>query len=270
MLKREAPDRFRVDFTRSPRPQRSALRRLLRPQEPVTVDAWAIAQAIVSALEACPFRSATGAPQVWNEYRVFLARVDHDRLRPVESTLHADLGPILYQKLVELKAVTVGGLVIRLLVDDADEVEAGFAMVHARHLPDLDAVSGVHGEITVRLDKIPTSVPESVTAWVGRVKLLTPQGEVVLGDRTRHVLGRAHPDAGGDHLALPGASGRVNRRQLAVRVLDDGIEVTREPGESNPVAVNGSALAPGQAVTVRLPAEIVLSGGDLVVQARPC
>jgi hypothetical protein len=270
MLKREAPDRFRVDFTRVPRPERSTLRRFLRSADPVLVDAWAIAQAVSAVLEACPFRSATGAPQVWNEYRVFLARADHDRLRPVESTLHAELGPLLYQKLVEMKAVTVGAITIRLLVDDADEVDEGSATLHARHVPDAAAVPGAKGEITVRLDKLPTAAPAATTMRVGRARLVTPQGELVLGDGARYVLGRAHPGAGEDHLALPGASGRINRRQLAVRLVEEGLEVSREPGDSNPVAVNGQALAPGHAVTVRLPAEITLSGGDLVVTARPC
>ncbi len=270
MLKRLSPDRFQVDFTRLRRPGRTPLRALLRPSEPVTVDAWAIAQAVIGTLEACPFRSATGAPQVWNEYRVFLARVDHDRLRPVETTLHGDLGPLLYQKLVEMKAVTVGALVIRLLVDDADEVEPGSGILHPRHIPDAAATPGSHGEITVRLDKLANAPANDATSRVGRVKLVTAQGEVTVGDGTRYVLGRAHPDAASDHLALPGASGRINRRQVAVRVVDDGLEVEREPGDSNPVAVNGQALAPGQVTVVRLPAEISLSGGDLHIAARAC
>ncbi len=270
MLKRLAPDRFQVDFTRLRRPGRGRFGRLLRPTESTTVDAWAISQAVIFALEACPFRSATGAPQVWNEYRVFLSRADHDRLRPVETTLHGDLGPLLYQKLVEMKAVTVGALVIRLLVDDADEIEVGTGILHPRHIPDAAGVPGGQGEITVRLDKVTTVPTSETTSRVGRVKLVAPRGEVTLGDGARHVLGRAHPDAGSDHLALPGASGRINRRQLAVRVVDEGIEVGREPGDSNPVAVNGHALTPGQVVVVPLPADISLSGGDLVVSARAC
>lgn len=270
MLKRLGPDRFQVDFTRLRRPGATALRRLLRAPEPTTVDAWAIAQAVIGALEACPFRSATGAPQVWNEYRVFLSREDHDRLRPVETTLHGDLGPLLYQKLVEMKAVTVGALVIRLLVDDADEVAAGSGILHPRHVPDAAAVPGGQGEITVRLDKVPTAPTNLPTHRVGRVKLVTGQGELTLGDGGRYVLGRAHPDAGADHLPLPGASGRINRRQLSVRLVEEGLEVGREPGDSNPVAVNGVALAPGQATVVKLPADISLSGGDLLVSARLC
>jgi len=269
MLVRESPDRFRVEFARVRRPGGSALRRLLRSGEPGVVDAWAIGQAVSAALLACPFRSAGGAPQVWNEYRVFLARVDHDRLRPVEHSLHGELAPVLYQKLVELNAVTVGALVIRLLVDDADEIEPGHAILHARHLPDVAGAAGGAGEITVRLDRLPTPPPTGEsTSRVGRVKLVTPLGEVWLGEE-RVVLGRAHPDAGPDHLALPGASGRINRRQVGLAVVADGLEVSREPG-GNPVSVNGQALVPGQSVVVRLPAEIGLSGGDLVVQARAC
>lgn len=271
MLTPEAPDRFRVDFAKVPRGRGwKDLLAVGTGRRPVVVDGYAIGQAVVAALGACPFRNAAGAPQVWNEYRVFLARADHDRLRPVEQSLQSELGPMLYQELLRTGATTVGALTVRLLVDDADEVEPGSAMLHARHVPDAQADAAAPGEMTVRVDKLKPPPPPTPTQRVGGVVLRTPGGDLSLTDGVRYVLGRAHPEAGADHLALPNAPARVNRRQVSVRVLGERLEVGREPGETNPVVVNGAPLAPGASVEVPLPAEIVLSGGALTLQARPC
>lgn len=272
MLTREAPDRFRVDFGRVPRER--GWRQLIRVgsgRDAVVVDAFAIGQAVVQALGACPFRNAAGAPQVWNEYRVFLSRVDHDRLRPVEASLQQDLGPMLYQELLRVQATTVGALTVRLLIDDADEVEPGSAMLHARHVPDAQAAPAAPGEMTVRLDKVavPAATP-TTTQRLGGALVRSPGGDLPLTDGVRYVLGRAHPEAAPDHLPLPGAPSRVNRRQLSLRLDGDHVEVGREPGETNPVAVNGVALAPGQTTREKLPVEVVLSGGALTLQVRPC
>ncbi|MDP2306425.1 MAG: DUF3662 domain-containing protein [Pseudomonadota bacterium] len=283
MLKAESPDRFRADFSKVKRKGSwlgafaEVLGKAFEPQPVVVVDAWAIGQAVTAAMVTCPFKSATGQPQVWNEYRVFLSRADHDRLRPIEQSLQKDLGPILYEELVRIDAVTVGALTVRLLVDDADEVEAGHGVLHARHVPDAQAAVPGAGEITVRLDKqkpagsgaAPGALSPSLSAGglgtvpVGAVILRAPTGDIVLRGSVRHVLGRAHPHAGSDHVAIPGAGPRINRRQVMVRVDGDHVEVSREPGDSNPVTVGGAALAPGQAVREKLPVEIVLSGGEM-------
>ncbi|MDP2316726.1 MAG: DUF3662 domain-containing protein [Pseudomonadota bacterium] len=270
MLKAESPDRFRADFSKVKR--KGALWKggwwnVFEPRGAVVVDAWAIGQAVTTAMVTCPFKSATGQPQVWNEYRVFLARADHDRLRPVEASLQKDLGPMLYEELVRIEAVTVGALTVRLLVDDADELEPGRGVVHARHVPDAEAAAPGAGEITVRLDKLRPAPGLSAggpgTVPVGAALLRAPSGEVVLRSGVRHVLGRAHPDAGADHVAIPGAGPRINRRQAGVRVDGEHVEVSREPGDSNPVSVGGAALAPGQSVREKLPVEIMLSGGEM-------
>ncbi len=274
MLTAEAPDRFRVNFAAVRRP--GGWRRMFEPKAVVVVDAFAIGKAVNAAIALCPFKSATGVPQVWNEFRVFLARDDHDRLRPVEASLQKDLGPMLYEELVRLNAVTVGALVVRLLVDDGDEVDPGTGILHARHLPDTQVRTAGIGEITVRLDKLtpPAALPGSPSAAglgtlpVGACVLRAPAGDVALRSGVRQVLGRAHPDAGADHVALPGAGARINRRQAALRIDGEDIEVSREAGDSNPVSVGGVALAPGQAVTQRLPVEIGLSGGEMKVTVQ--
>ena len=267
MLQAESPDRFRADFSKVKR--KGSWWKVFEPRGVIVVDAWAISRAVTAAMVTCPFKSATGQPQVWNEYRVFLSRADHDRLRPIEASLQKDLGPLLYEELVRIEAVTVGALTVRLLVDDADEVEPGTGVVHARHVPDAEAAAPGAGEITVRLDKLGPKLTGGTlsagglgTVPVGAAVLRSPTGDVVLRSGARHVLGRAHPDAGTDHVAIPGAGPKISRRQASVRVDGEYVEVSREP-DSNPVAVGGAALAPGQTTRERLPVEIVLSGGEM-------
>lgn len=262
MLKPEGPDRYRVDFAQLKRA--SGWRTLFTPKD-VVVDAWAIGQAIVAAVGRCPYRSATGAPQVWNEYALFLSRADHDRLRPIEATLRSDLGPILYEELVRMGAVTVGAPTVRLLVDDADEVPPGTGMLRVRHVPDAEVPVPGAGEITVRLDRprVEARPPESTQRVGGAVLRLATGASVPLPERRRVVLGRSHPGAGDDHLALPGAGPRVNRRQAWVALDGDHVEIGREGGDANPVAVGGRSLAPGEQTREKLPVEVVLSGGEL-------
>lgn len=262
MIKAEGPDRFRVEFGAV---KRSSGWKRLFSRDVVVVDAFAIGKALIAAINACPMRTASGAPQVWNEFRLFLARPDHDRLRPLEHSLQRDLMPMLYEEMVRLNAVTVGGIVLRLLVDDAEEVEEGSGFLQVRYAADVDPGASA-GEITVRLDK-PMRPPEGPTPTapvaLADAVLRTPSGDLHLASGVRYTLGRAHGDAGPDHIALPGASSRINRRQFSLRVEGGQVEVVREPGNSNPVQANGQALGPGQGVVLPMPVELVLSGGEL-------
>lgn len=301
MLKPDGPDRFRIDFSQV---RRDAGWKRILSRGPVVVDAFAIGKAVIAALQACPFRSATGAPQVWNEYRVFLARQDHDRLRPIESTLYRDLMPALYDELVRLNAVPIGALTIRLLVDDAEDVQPGTAILHVRHTPDAEAPTAAKGEITVRLDRpappppaaredrpppgLPTLVPASVPpnfeattrVELGSIILEGHGYTIPLQDGARYVVGRAHPDAPESHIALPNAGARINRRQFGLMLTGDSVEINREPGKSNPVQVAAQPLAPGEVVVTRLPVDVILSGelrllikrtgGPDVMSLTPC
>ncbi|HND31566.1 MAG TPA: hypothetical protein PLA94_16300, partial [Myxococcota bacterium] len=189
------------------------------------------------------------------------------------------LMPMLYEELVRLNAVTVGALTIRLLVDDTDDVTVGTAIVHVRHSPELEPAVG-KGEITVRLDRgaatgptlappggLPTLIPNSMppveyTERIGQaVAILRINGQnIPLEPGIRYVAGRGFPDAPSDHLALPGAGAKINRRQVSLRMSEEMVEIGREPGGSNPVMVAGTPLAPGQVVVTRLPVDILLSG----------
>jgi hypothetical protein len=261
------PDTFLVDFAAVSRGAKKLHERLFGPRgDAVVVDGWAVAQVVRGALAVCPTRSALGKPQLWNEFRLFLSREDHDAVRPLERALQADLGPMLYEELARRDGVTVGGFVVRLLVDDADEVRPGGGVLQCSHAPDPDAHGPAAGEVTVRLDKpLAATRSRGGTERVGVATLRSPAGTVPLpSGGGRLVVGRADPDAGPDHVAIPGASGRISRRHFAVAVADGQAEITREAG-SNPVSVAGQALAPGQSVTVALPVEVALSGGELRV-----
>lgn len=279
MLTRVSPDRFRVDFGRVSR--ETGFRRLLelgRRSEVVMVDALAIRQALVAVMRECAFRDVNGAPQLWNEYRLFLAREDFDRIGPLEPRLQKDLGPALWQEIERQHATLVGDLVVRLLFDDADEVEPGTGVVHARHAPSGRETASVVGEMTVRLDKLAPPDPVggagpvkgTPTVRTGNVRVSTPAGELSVEEGVLYSLGRVLPDAGPDHLALPGADQRVNRRQLSLLVTGGEAEVTREPGGSNPVSVNGAPLPPGGQARQPLPVELNLSGGALIVRIEAC
>lgn len=285
MLKAEGPDRFRVDFGAVKREvwwKRPF--RALSSSEGTLVDGFAISQAIAGAMRACPFRAASGAPQVWNEYRLFLSRDDHDRLRPLERRLQEELAPLLYEELVRQSATTVGALVVRLLVDDEASVEPGFAILHARHTPDPASLPTASGEVTMRLGAGgPTpgalSTPALATERLGptpsahgqSARLTAPGGALTLPLGRLVVLGRSHPDAPPEFLAIPGASARINRRQLRIRVLGSGAAIVgREPGDAtNPVLVGDAALAPGEDREVPLPVQIVLSHGELTLTLHP-
>jgi len=279
MIKPDGADRFRVDFSLV---KRVPMWKRIFARDPVIVDAYAIAQSIILALQRCPFRTASGAPQVWNEYRVFLSREDHDLLRPVESSLNRELMPMLYEEIVRMNAVTVGALMVRLLVDDGEDVRPGTALLHVCHTPDAESFTALQGEITVRQaigapakpavveasppTIVPTSFPPQPTLTermeVPIAIVETVGGNIELRPDTVYVVGRSHPDAPPEHLALPGAGPRINRRQFSIRLTGNEIEITRETTGANPVRVSENPLAPGQTFTTKLPVEIVLSNGD--------
>ncbi len=281
MLKPDGADRFRVDFSQVQR-GKNFLRNLFA-RGPVVVDAWAIGQAIIAALRRCPFRSPNGLPQVWNEYRIFLCREDHDRLRALERAFQQEVTPMLYEELVRTNAVTVGALCVRLLVDDNDEVRPGAAILHVKHTPDSETINPVAGEVTMRLDRsvgnlspvppqvessaprIPTIIPPEDTERLETAEAILQTGGATLPllSGTRYVVGRAHPGAPPTHIALPNATPKINRCQISLLVEGDAVNVGREPGNSNPVWVAGQPLAPGDILRAKMPVDIVLSGGEL-------
>ena len=262
------PDVWTVDFARTKRKKRSqsfggALEGMFtRAPVPVTVDGQAIAQAICAAMDACEFTDVRGRAWLWNEYCLFLSAADHTRLRDLEATLQTDLLQLLNEEIVRRDARMPDGFLVRLLVDEAEEVPVGTGVLRVRHRKDLAQAQVVPGEITVRADRpkaVPPRPPESTERDSG-LRVVSATGGFAIPEGRRIVLGRAGPEAGADHVAIPGASGKINRKHLGVLVRGSTVEVTREAG-ANPVDVGGNAVAEGVTVAVPLPVELSLSNG---------
>lgn len=261
------PDTFLVDFSKAKRKKRAGLGGTLesifvRAPAPVTVDGQALGQAICAVMDACEFADVQGRPWLWNEYACFLARADHDRLRDVEESLRGDLLALLHEEMVRRDARMPDAFVIRLLVDEAEEIVVGSGVIRVRHRKDVAVAPEAPGEITMRADKPKkTAVPPADhTDRDTGLRVRGPSGAVAMPEGRRVALGRASPEAGADHIALPGAGARVNRTHVYVTVRGNEVEFTRVPG-ANPVEVGGRALAEGEALTVALPAELVLGAG---------
>jgi hypothetical protein len=260
-----APNCFKVDFgkVRRKRGFRFSLE-IGGPPAPVVVDARAIGEAVSEALEACPTESVRGRRQPWNDYHLYLSAEDHDDVRRLEGRLVTDLVSLLEEKLLKLDADPVGPMNVRLLIDDAGRVTRGTAMLWGFHETALATTPKAHGEITIRFDKTVTN--PSGTDRLGP-RLISAAGDLSLPEGTRVVLGREDPEAGPEHRALPGADGKINRRQLSIRVIGEQAEIGREAG-ANPVTVGGAALAAGANTVVALPVDIELSNGRLRLTLR--
>jgi len=265
MLDVVGADLFRVHFLNAPRP-RAGLLAYFRPA-PTVVDGWAIGQAIKAALRHCHVRNVRGNVQAWNEYR-FMAAPDMERLRPLQAVLNRDLADLLRDIISDLGAETIGDVAVRLLTEEGGDARPGEAMLRVAFRADAVRTADAPGEITVRYAPQHAASAPAQTQRVGRARVRGPGGSITLPDRVRVVLGRAHDGAGDDHLPLPGASGRVSRRHVALLFDGDALEVTREPG-ANPVRVAGRALDPGVPVRVPLPTQLVL-GEDANVTVEPC
>ncbi len=262
------PGTFLVDFSKAKRKKRASLGAALegvfvRVPAPALVDGLAIAQAICAVMDACDFADVHGRVWLWNDYAVFLARADHDRLRDVEELLRRDLMVLLNEEIVRREARMPDGFQVRLLVsDEGEEIVAGAGVVRVKHAKDLGQTPAVPGEITMRSDRIvkPSAPAPDTTDRDTGLRVRSGAGSATLPEGRRVCLGRAAPDAGADHVALPGAGGKVSRRHVGVLVKGAEAEVQREPG-ANPVEVGGRALGDGESVTVALPVELSLSLG---------
>lgn len=261
------PETFLVDFSKAKRRTRPTLSSqiesiFVRRPTLVTVDGHALGQAICAVMDRCEFADVQGRPWLWNEYAFFLSRPDYDGLRDVEELLRRDLLTLLHEEMVKRTARMPDAFLIRLLVDDNEEVGVGKGVIRVRHRKDAGVQVAVPGEITMRADKVPPPPPPEAerTDRDAGLRVRGPGGAVPVPEGRRVALGRATPEAHPDHIALPGAGSKVNRQQLFVLVQGGVAEFTRAPN-ANPVEVGGVALAEGESRTVTLPAELVLSAG---------
>lgn len=266
MIERLGPDRFRVSFGRVRRK-----RSLFARPGPVVVDELAVSQAVVACLRECEWKTSRGKPRVWNDFTLFLARADKDRLSPLEGSLYRELSEDLYQEMVALEALTVGDFVVHLRVDEGGDVEEGQGVLWVRHVPQGQAPTPEAGEVTIRLDRLHRFAAPEPTSRQGAAMLRGPQGSHPLTEGVRHTVGRAHPEADAAHLGVvPAGETKINRRQAWLRLDGAQLEVGREEGPSNAVSVNGQALVAGQSTAVPLPADIALTNGLVRLVVEPC
>jgi hypothetical protein len=92
-------------------------------------------------------------------------------------------------------------------------------------------------------------------------------GEARLDLGVTVVVGRPHPEAPANFVALTGAGAKVNKQQFWIALGTSGVRVGRL-ANANPVHVNGQPVTASQELEAALPAEISLSRGDLVLTVR--
>lgn len=268
-ISKDGVDQFRVRFGELAKARRG---------EPVQIDPFLIAQAIGHVMRECTVRSAAGRPIVWNDYRMIMARSDHDQIRPLQAPLERDLKSVLAQEASARKAELVGELRVTVVFDEADELRPGEAVVRVAFVPTEKLAAPKSGEMTMRLDAwqvageivakapkpgsdtvhVADSVPGDACSlfWAGGY------AAVALGSTV--VVGRPHADAPPQFVALTGAGSTVNKQHFFVVAGATSARIGRFP-KANPVHVNGQAIQAGEEIEVDLPAEISLSRGDLVV-----
>ncbi len=275
---------FRADF----QALQPWAKRVLRA--PVVVDPFSVAQVLDSVMQCAQQRSVQGKVLVWNEYRVFLARADHEGLEAVAADISVDLERVLAKRLREMDGEIVGDRIYaRLIVDEADQVRPGTAIVRATFLAEEDEVEApVAGEMTVRfrpnaggteLDDVlvdaPTDITSPKTGPTQRVDDPSPNvsrrptvslqwegGGERLAVGIRYTLGRPHESAVTGFVSLTGASNKISRRHVWIEVQKDGVKIGR-PSEANPVQVDGQLIPPGGEMYCQPPVTVSLSRGAL-------
>ena len=265
-VKKDGVDQFRVAFAELAKVRRG---------EHVQVDPFLIAQAIGVVMRECTVRTAAGKPVVWNDYRLIMARSDYEHIRPLEAILERDLRTVLAQEAAARKAELVGELRITVVPDEANELASGAAVVRVAFVPNDKRTAPRSGEMTMRLDawaaagEIVAKAPKpgSDTVFVDdsatgeRCGVYWAGGRASLPLHATFIVGRPHPDAPAQFIALDGAGTTVNKQHCFVVATASSVRVGRFP-KANPVHVNGTAVNAGEEVEVGLPAEISLSRGD--------
>jgi hypothetical protein len=266
-LTREGPSQFRVRFEDL---ARRGLGRLLR-RDFVQVDPFLIGRAVTEVMGACTVRSATGRSLLWNDYRVVLARADFELLGALQGALDADIQQALRRVVAERDAELVGDLRVTIVVDEADELAAGHAVVRAAFVPTERLSAPIAGQMTVRFDEMSALHRELRTVCVGdtdvddaRYALEWAHGRVTAALEGTTWVGRPHPEPPERFIALEGASTKINKLHFTLVASPGGVTIARPPS-ANPVQVGDRALPAGEQIEIAPPASISLSNGDLVL-----
>lgn len=275
-ISKDGLEQFRIRFAELAKVRRG---------DPVQIDPFLIAQAIGLVMRECTVRSAAGKPIVWNDYRLVMARSDYERIRPLQSVLERDLEAVLAQEAAARTAELVGELRITVVPDEANELEAASGVVRVAFVPTEKLAAPRSGEMTMRLDawaaagEIVAKAPKPGTDTVfvddstsgERCTLYWAGGRASLPLNATIVIGRPHPGAPAQMIALTGAGPTVNKQHLFLLATPTALRIGRFV-KANPVHVNDTAITAGEELEVPLPAggsvEIALSRGDFSLTVR--
>ncbi len=277
-ITRVGPHEFRVDFARLRRASKSLLARIFPRQERVEVDPFLIGQAIQGIMQRCKSKNVHGQRLVWNEFKIFLSSRDHHGLRSLVAGLQAGLDTMIRQTQEELEAEMKGDPMVRILIDEVQEVAQGMGAVRVDFVENQNFARPESDEVTVRVMRgrpLPPPSPDprrrSAAADPAAVCLAWDGNEVPVETGTKVLAGRSHPDPPPNFVQLAGASQvRISRRHLAIENAADGVVITR-PSDANPVEVDGRPVQRGGKRSVdALPVEIALSNGEMRLRLKPC
>lgn len=278
------PGRFRVDFSRlGGSGWQGRLKAMFGQSTPRTVDLYRIGLAVCGVMAHSSERDVDGTLLAWNEYRIYLARADYDRLRALQTRLQQGLDLRIREQLEAIDARTIGDPVVRVLVDEETDLPRGIGEVIVSYVANAELAPPSDGEVTVRvpsarprLKPAPTAAPAAGTIRVQEdaeapagggpgLWLRWAGGEAQVAPGTRAQVGRPHDSPPSSFVALTGASTRINSAQFHIEGSAQGVVVSR-PIRSNPVKVAGRLLQPGgRMVVAELPVEVDLSNGELTV-----
>ncbi|MEL6344936.1 MAG: FhaA domain-containing protein [Myxococcota bacterium] len=273
-VSRIAPGRFRVDFSALEQGGGlfGRLKGLLNADKPAQVDLYGIAQAVCAVMIKSTERDVDGSLLAWNEYKVYLSRIDHERIRVLQDRLQRGLESRIHQQLSTMKARTVGDPVVRVLVDEETDLPQGVGEILVAYVVNDAIAAPQDGEMTVRVNapqvaasgsKTQRVMEPGVAASGGGLILRWAGGEARIPPGRRAQVGRPHAGAPDNFVALTGASNRINSAHFHLERGDLGMVVSR-PVRSNPVKVNGKLLQPGGRLVVSgSTAEIELSNGEM-------
>jgi hypothetical protein len=238
----------------------------------VAVDPFLIAKAVKEVMRACPHRSATGSPLVWNDYAVFLDLTDWSRINKLEGTLARDLGSVVEKELTSLKAEMVGPLNVRLVRDESGSVRDGGAIVKGDFTEAEKLATPDPSEMTVRVgrpiatrplvDPPTVRVPEESLDG-GGLRVEWERGQASVPQGSRIVLGRPHQPNSEGFVGLSGANAKINKRHLWIEAGGGGVIIGRF-SEANPVEVSGRLIQSGGQIAVdHFPVDVSLSSGEM-------
>lgn len=292
-VRRLARDRFEVRFERLKRELTPWRKQLFLDQSMLQVDPQLILESIRRVMPFCELHDGTGARLVWNEYKVFLAREDHDEFAHMEPRLLAEADRVLDGYRQALGAETIGDLTLRLLVDDGNAVEGRITVIHvaAKANQALNEYVAPPEEITVRLPASPAHAPrepavvhlppapieaqavstDRVANKVDNLTLRWDGGSAAVGPGVRWTVGRRIEPPPADYcIQLADASTRISTRAFWIEgKVDasgrvDGATIGRfDHDTANAVHINGELLGRGQEIRIfDFPTTIELTGGE--------